>query len=106
MSEYLIVLILTLIFPLVLSFYPPLRFYRRVNIFALINTIILILVIFGMWDVFATLRGHWYFNENKVFPIRIFNLPFEEILFFILIPFCCIFTWETIKYIKGTFEKK
>jgi lycopene cyclase domain-containing protein len=60
----------------------------------------LILLIFGGWDVFATCRGHWYFNPTGVYDMRVINLPLEEVLFFIFIPFCCIFTWEAIRYIE------
>lgn len=97
MSSYLKVLILAGMVPFILSFYPPLKIYR--NIRALLETLFLILAIFGAWDIFATFRGHWYFNPLKVLPCRIVNLPLEEVLFFIVIPFCCIFTWEVIKYL-------
>ncbi len=60
----------------------------------------LIVVIFGAWDVFATYRGHWHFNPDGVWSPKIINLPIEEVLFFVVIPFCCIFTWEAINYIK------
>ena len=98
MSQYMLVLIISGIIPFLASFYPPLKFYH--NIKALLYSITLIVVIFGGWDIFATYRGHWHFNPTSVFSIRIINLPFEEILFFVVIPFCCIFTWEAIHYIK------
>ena len=93
-----IVLILSGCIPFALSFFPPLKFYR--NLKALCYTLILILLIFGTWDVFATYRGHWHFNPESIWHIRIINLPVEEVLFFVIIPFCCIFTWEALKYIK------
>ena len=86
------------IVPFLLSFFPPLRLYR--NMRALFYSITLILVIFGAWDIFATFRGHWYFNPTGVWELRVVNLPIEEVLFFVIIPFCCIFTWEAINYIK------
>jgi len=99
MSKYMLVLILSVIIPFVLSFYPPLKFYR--NIKALFYSITLIVVIFGTWDIFATFRGHWYFNPSGVWSFIIINLPIEEVLFFVIIPFCCIFTWEALIHIKG-----
>jgi lycopene cyclase domain-containing protein len=98
MSKYMSVLLLSLIAPLMLSFWPGLKFWR--NLRALIYTVTLVLVIFGAWDCFAVWRGHWHFAQEGVWPLRILNLPVEEILFFIVIPFCCIFTWETVKYFK------
>jgi len=99
MSKYISLLILYGLVPFILSFWPPLKFYR--NLRSLIYSIILILIIFGGWDIFATYRGHWYFNPEGVWRLRVINLPVEEVLFFIVIPFCCIFTWEAIKYIKA-----
>jgi len=93
-----LVLILAGILPFFLSFYPPLRFYQYKR--GLFSSIGLILIIFGAWDIFATYRGHWYFNPQGVYAFKIINLPIEEILFFVVIPFCCIFTWEAIIYIK------
>jgi lycopene cyclase domain-containing protein len=92
------VLILSIFFPFLLSFYPPLRFWR--NFKALIFTLSILVIIFGAWDVFATWRRHWYFNSQGILGIKIINLPVEEWLFFIVIPFCCIFTWEALKFIK------
>ena len=93
-----LILLLSISVPLFVSFWPPLRLYR--NLKALIYSVALIVFIFGSWDVFAAFRGHWAFNPRGVWPMRIMGLPFEEWLFFIVIPFCCIFTWEAIKYIK------
>jgi lycopene cyclase domain-containing protein len=98
MSKYMMALVLSGIFPLLLSFYPPLKFWR--NFRALIFSLSMLVAIFGAWDVFAAWRGHWYFNPEGVSGINIINLPVEEWLFFIVVPFCCIFTWEALKYIK------
>jgi len=102
MSKYMTALILAGILPFILSFYPRLKFWQ--NLRPLISSIGLIVVIFGIWDIFAVYRGHWYFNPQGVWNFRIINLPIEEVLFFVIIPFCCIFTWETIKYIKETIK--
>lgn len=98
MSDYMLILTLSAIVPFICSFYPPLRFYA--NFKALFLSIVLVLSLFGTWDVVAVLRGHWQFNPKGVWPVRIFNLPLEEMLFFIVIPFCSIFTWEAMKYLK------
>ncbi|MBN2119517.1 MAG: lycopene cyclase domain-containing protein [Candidatus Omnitrophica bacterium] len=98
MSKYMWVLILSGSFPFVLSFWPDLKFWR--NWRALVLSLFLVVVIFGLWDVFATYRGHWHFDKDAVYPLRLINLPLEEVLFFVVIPFCCIFTWEVIKYFK------
>jgi len=98
MSKYMFILILSGSIPFLLGFLPPLKLYQ--NIKALSYSIVVIVIIFGTWDVYATFRGHWYFNPSGVWPLRIINLPVEEMLFFIIIPFCCIFTWEAVKYLR------
>jgi len=50
---------------------------------------------FLLWDVLVT-GTHWNFNPDFVSEIKIINLPIEEILFFITVPFACLFTWEMI----------
>lgn len=99
MSKYMLVLIISAAIPFVLSLWPPLKFYR--NIKALGLSIGLVLLIFGLWDIFATYRGHWYFNPQGVWRFKIVNLPVEEVLFFVVIPFCCIFTWEAVNYLRS-----
>jgi lycopene cyclase domain-containing protein len=97
MSAYMNVLILSIIIPLAASFWPPLGFYR--NIKALLSSIALIVILFCLWDVWAIYRGHWWFEPAGVWNARIINMPVEECLFFVFIPFCCIFTWEVVTYL-------
>jgi len=92
------VLILSGIIPLLASFWPDLKFYQ--NIRSLLISITIVVIFFSVWDVFAVYRGHWFFNPTDVWKLRIINLPVEEVLFFVVIPFCCIFTWEAVKHIK------
>jgi len=97
MSLYVQILLGAGIVPFILSFYPPLRFYRRP--FALVASIGAVLLVFGSWDVLATLNHHWYFERSGIYGLYLLMLPLEEWLFFVVITFCCLFTWETIKYI-------
>jgi lycopene cyclase domain-containing protein len=99
MSKYMALLIFSGSIPFLFSLWPALRFYR--NYRALLSSISCVLVIFGSWDIFATWRGHWYFDPAGIYGIKAVNLPLEEWLFFIVIPFCCLFTWEVLKYIKA-----
>lgn len=44
--------------------------------------------LFGMlWDYFAVYREHWIFPGNGLIGIRIYGLPIEEFLFFLIVPF-------------------
>jgi lycopene cyclase domain-containing protein len=94
--EYLIVLAVSGIAPFILSFSKKMDFYKFPV--RLVLSILLPFVLFVIWDFLATARGHWAFSNNYTIGLKIFNLPIEEILFFIVIPFCGIFTWESVKY--------
>lgn len=48
------------------------------------------------WDIFFTATGVWSFNEACIVGIRIVNLPLEEVLFFFVVPYCCVFIYECI----------
>jgi lycopene cyclase domain-containing protein len=98
MSGYMKVLLISSAIPLIASFWPGLKFYR--NFPALAISLALTAILFGAWDIFAVWRGHWSFDPGGICGIHLFNLPLEEVLFFILIPFCCIFTWEALIYIR------
>ena len=94
-----VVLLLSVSVPLALSFFKPIALFRRWRVLSV--SLGMIVLIFGAWDVFATARGHWHFNPAGDLPLRLINLPLEEVLFFVIIPFCCIFTWEVIKYFQA-----
>ncbi|MEO8513826.1 MAG: lycopene cyclase domain-containing protein [Ignavibacteria bacterium] len=95
-TEYFIVLIISLAAPLILSFSKKMDFYKYPS--RLVLSILLPFILFTIWDIFVTARGHWSFNPLYTVGFRIFGLPIEEILFFIVIPFCGLFTWESVKY--------
>lgn len=96
--EYFIVLAACLAGPLVLSFSRKMDFYK--SPMRLIISLGIPFLLFVVWDVIAAQRGHWFFNPKYITGNKIYNLPIEEILFFLVIPFCALFTWETVKYFR------
>lgn len=53
---------------------------------------------FIIWDIIFTKNKFWGFNKEYITEIYIYNLPIEEILFFICIPFSCTFIYEVCKH--------
>lgn len=96
MSVYLILNIFIILFPLLFSFEKRISFYKK--FFPLIISVVLTGVIFIVWDSVAVKRSDWSFNGIFVSPFRIFNLPPEEILFFITVPYSIIFTYACVRH--------
>jgi lycopene cyclase domain-containing protein len=95
MSSYLLINIFVIVIPLCFSFERKVRFYRKLP--SVIASIIVVGILYIVWDIIATARGDWAFNAEYVLPLRIFGLPIEEILFFITVPYACLFTYEVIR---------
>jgi lycopene cyclase domain-containing protein len=69
-------------------------------------SILPISVIFLAWDAYAISRGHWFFDRNQILGIYgPFNIPLEEYLFFIIIPFAALFTIEGVTTVKPHWRK-
>lgn len=81
--------------PLVLSFDKKVAFYKKWKY--VFPSMILPALLYIAWDIYFTSKGVWSFNEAYVTGIKIINLPVEEVLFFFVIPYCCIFIYECVK---------
>lgn len=95
MSYYGWLLLGTLLGPLSLSFDRKVAFYRSWKY--LLPAILIVSVIFLVWDEFFTRSGVWGFNTKYTSGIRLFSLPLEEVLFFLIVPFACLFIYEVVK---------
>lgn len=60
--------------------------------------------IFIIWDVIFTRNDVWHFNPEYVTGIFLMHLPLEEWLFFLFIPFACIFIYEVLNYFFKNFD--
>ena len=49
---------------------------------------------FIIWDELFTINNVWSFNSNYVSGLYIRHLPIEEVLFFICVPYACLFIYE------------
>jgi lycopene cyclase domain-containing protein len=91
---YLYIDIFSVVFPLLFSFHPRIKFYK--NWKAFFPALFMTALLFIIWDELFTRNGIWGFNPKYVMGIYVFHLPIEEILFFLCIPYCCIFTHQCI----------
>ena len=92
--DYLLINIGSIGIPLVYSFHPKLQFYKKWRSFSV--AILLTLIPFVIWDILFTKLGVWGFSEQYLIGINLFNLPLEEVLFFVCIPYSCLFTYHCI----------
>ena len=76
--------------PFLYSFHPKLQLYKKFH--WLLLSLMLTMGVFIPWDVIFTINGVWGFNSDYFLGFEIFSLPLEEWLFFICIPFACVFT--------------
>lgn len=102
---YLLLDIATLIFPLALSFDKKVAYVKSWK-----NVLFASLIVgvpFLVWDILFTQKGIWGFNADYLVDITIYNLPIEEVLFFLVVPFACTFIYECALayFAKHNFQK-
>lgn len=102
---YFILLGFTILYPLAQSFEKRIRLYK--NLKSILIGAFVVVCIFVPWDVWFTKQEVWWFNESYVTGIKLFNLPIEEVLFFVFVPYACVFIYEVLNYFikKDVFGK-
>ena len=101
---YLLVDLFCLSGPFFLSFHKSVAFYK--NFKPLAAGILLMSAVYLPWDILFTHWGIWNFNPKYTMQSRWFLLPIEEWLFFVAVPFACVFTFECVRYFKKTAPSK
>lgn len=90
--------------PFFLSFDKRVAYYK--NWIPVFVSILFTCLLFIPIDSFFTHAGYWGFNDQYLTNKWIFGLPIEEVLFFVTVPFACVFIYEcVIHYFPKTIEK-
>jgi len=97
---YSILLLCSISVPLVLSFDKKLQFYKQWRY--TIPSILIVAVFYILADIYLTKLGVWGFDSRYHLNIMLAKLPVEEWLFFLFIPYACIFLHESmVLYFPG-----
>lgn len=94
---YLVINFAAISIPFFAGFDRRLKFYNEWKY--LFPSLALTMLIFIPWDMLKTSLGVWGFNPKYTLGINIGNLPLEEWLFFITIPYACVFTYHSLNYL-------
>ncbi|TAG99752.1 MAG: lycopene cyclase domain-containing protein [Sphingobacteriales bacterium] len=102
---YLLLNFITILFPLLLSFDKKVAFYKQWKY--IFPSLFLTGILYLGWDYLFTINQVWSFNPNYIVGTYFYDLPLEEILFFITVPFACIFIYQCLlAYIKTDYLAK
>ena len=94
MSLYLILMLASFGPCFLLSFDKKVAFFKNMRFF--VPAVFAVAIPFLIWDQYFTINGVWGFNESYLQGIFIGSLPLEEVLFFFVIPYCCVFIYEVL----------
>jgi lycopene cyclase domain-containing protein len=80
----------------------PLELVLRVGVYRrwrrLLLAVLPVAAVFVVWDVLAIRAGHWRYDLDQMTGIVLpGRLPLEELLFFLVIPVCCVLTLEAVR---------
>ncbi len=100
MSLYLFLNLASIFIPFLYSFENRMKYIKRWK--AVFSSIIITAIFFIIWDIIFTKMGVWSFNPRYHSGINFFDLPIEEWLFFICIPYSSIFIHFAFHYFCPT----
>lgn len=92
---YLFLNLVTILGPLALSFDKKVAFYKSIPNF--VKSMLITSGLYILWDIIFTKYNVWQFNKAYLVDLFIGNLPIEEYIFFIVVPYACLFIYECLK---------
>jgi lycopene cyclase domain-containing protein len=96
--SYLAVLAFILLITLPLELYLGVRVWRRPRRLAL--TVLPVVVVFVLWDLYAIDQQHWFFDPDQTSDVLLGTLPLEELLFFVVVPIAAVMALEAVRVVK------
>jgi len=97
---YLVVLAFCLLGTLPLEVWLGVRVYRRPR--RLLLTMLPVVAVFYLWDVYAIAADHWSFDPAQTVGLVLpGGVPVEELLFFVVVPTCAVLAFEAVRRVKG-----
>lgn len=97
---YLFLHLFTVVPVLALSFDRNVHYYRQWRY--LWGPVLIVGGVFIAWDVVFTYREVWGFNHDYLSGLFALGLPVEEWLFFMTVPFACVFIYECLNFYVKT----
>jgi lycopene cyclase domain-containing protein len=84
----------------------PLEWAVRARVYRqplrLVRSLSLPFLAFVVWDAVAIARGHWTFAAQYTTGWHVpFDVPVEELAFFVVIPICALLSYESVKWMRG-----
>jgi len=92
---YLFLNLFTISIPLIRSFEPRIAYYKSFG--SLAKAILIWSGFFLVWDIWYTDLKVWRFNSDYLSGVALFGLPLGEYLFFITVPFACVFIYKCME---------
>ncbi len=102
---YLLLNLGTICVPLLRSFESRVAYYKSFP--SLFKSMLLVSGFFLLWDIWFTEMGVWGFTLDYLCGVFLLGLPLGEYLFFITVPFSCVFIYRVLDFFfpKGMVSK-
>lgn len=83
----------------------PLELFLHVGVYRrwrrLLLTLLPVVPVFVVWDLYAIDRGQWSFDRAQTLDVLLpGGLPLEEVLFFLVVPIAAVLTLEAVRVVR------